>query len=757
MIFNHCFKKAILVILITLFTSLNSYSQNNSSYNLFNATDNAVLNSAQMKALISNAVILNVNNDELRNLYDNKLPEISINLPYNLNGQNGSAKLNLKRFDILSPNAKIVARTAAGNEELNTEDLDLAVSYTGTVEGLGNSLISITFSRDNVSGIMVTSGSNYVLGKLKYPDGSYSDKYILYNESNLKNKNPFNCATEDELSSEKLAEMREVIIQKMNDNSATDLYVADIALEIDKITYDGYGSSVTNATNYALTLMAASSAIYMKEVNVRFNIPYVRVWTTTDPYNGSGSNALLNQFRSEWNTNQQAVQRTLAHFITIRSGGLGGIAWVNVLCDNTSSGFGYGFSNTDGPIAPIPTYSWDVMVVSHEIGHNFGSNHTHNCGWVGGVIDSCYATEGGCYTGPAIPRVGTIMSYCHLNGSISLVEGFGPQPRALIRSRAENAACMTVSARPLLIGYPNGGERLRTGNTTMVYWGSSLSSGTVNLELSTNGGAVWQTVQNNIQASLNQYEMTIPEIPSTTQAKLRLIDSSNPNVGDTTDATFTIILNLTAMPLYTPVAGTRLEVSQTSTQFQDFVFGRAGTDPSITYKIKIKKIGNNPEYSFESNNNGHDSVATVRNDFLDSIANLMGTTGDSVRGTWRVIGYNGIDSIPSANTFLITLVRTNVGISVLSSNVPEEFSLENNYPNPFNPETIIKFNIAKSTFAELKVFDSRGSEVTTFANEKLQPGSYEYKFNAANLPSGVYFYRLNTNEFTQTKRMVLIK
>ncbi|MEZ4820991.1 MAG: hypothetical protein R2942_00760 [Ignavibacteria bacterium] len=99
----------------------------------------------------------------------------------------------------------------------------------------------------------------------------------------------------------------------------------------------------------------------------------------------------------------------------------------------------------------------------------------------------------------------------------------------------------------------------------------------------------------------------------------------------------------------------------------------------------------------------------------------MGTTGDSVKCTWRVIGYNGIDSIPSANTFLITLVRTNVGISVLSSNVPEEFSLGNNYPNPFNPETTIKFDIAKSTFAELKVFDSRGSEITTFANEKLQP------------------------------------
>ncbi|MCB0728698.1 MAG: T9SS type A sorting domain-containing protein [Ignavibacteriae bacterium] len=757
MIHNSRFTLAIFIIALSLFASQYSYSQNKSNYNIFNVTDNSVLNSPEMKEYISEATVLSINKDELRNLYQNKSPEISLTLPYSLNGQNGTALLKLKRFDILAPDAKIVARTAEGNVELDRSELDLAVSYTGSVEGISNSLISITFSKDNVSGIMITTSSNFVLGKLKNTDGSYTDNYILYNESNLKKKNPFGCDTEDELSSDKLAAMREQIIKKMNDQSATDLYVADIALEIDLITYNHFGSSIENATNYALSLMASSSAIYMKEVNVRFSIPYVRVWTTTDPYNGSGSNALLTQFRNEWNTNQQAVQRTLAHFITVRSGGLGGIAYVNVLCSSLNSGYGYGFSNTDGAFQPIPTYSWDVMVVSHEIGHNFGSNHTHNCGWVGGPIDSCYTTEGGCYTGPQIPIVGTIMSYCHLNGSISLVQGFGPQPRALIRSNSENAGCMNVSSRPLVLGYPNGGQRFRTGNTTMVYWGSSISPGTVNLELSADGGSTWQTVQNNIQASLNQYQMTIPEIPSTTQAKLRLIDSSNPNIGDTTDASFTIILNISAMPLYSPVAGTRIEVSNSSTQSQDFVFGRGGTDPSITYKVKIKKIGNNPEFSFESNNNGHDSIASVRKDLLDSIANVMGTTGDSVKCTWRVIGYNGIDSIPSANTFLITLVRTNVGISVLSSNVPEEFSLGNNYPNPFNPETTIKFDIAKSTFAELKVFDSRGSEITTFANEKLQPGSYEYKFNAVNLPSGVYFYRLVTNEFSQTKRMILVK
>jgi len=85
------------------------------------------------------------------------------------------------------------------------------------------------------------------------------------------------------------------------------------------------------------------------------------------------------------------------------------------------------------------------------------------------------------------------------------------------------------------------------------------------------------------------------------------------------------------------------------------------------------------------------------------------------------------------------------------------FQLQQNYPNPFNPSTHIRFSVQGSGFVTLKVYDILGREVRALVNDKLQPGSYEVTFDAEGLASGVYVYRLTAGEFTQTKRMVLMR
>jgi len=98
-----------------------------------------------------------------------------------------------------------------------------------------------------------------------------------------------------------------------------------------------------------------------------------------------------------------------------------------------------------------------------------------------------------------------------------------------------------------------------------------------------------------------------------------------------------------------------------------------------------------------------------------------------------------------------------VSVNTISELVPESFPLSQNYPNPFNPITNVKFSIVKSGQVKLVVYDIQGREVQTLVNEKLNAGTYEVKFDGSVLTSGVYFYRMVTRNFIETKRMLLIK
>jgi mannan endo-1,4-beta-mannosidase len=89
--------------------------------------------------------------------------------------------------------------------------------------------------------------------------------------------------------------------------------------------------------------------------------------------------------------------------------------------------------------------------------------------------------------------------------------------------------------------------------------------------------------------------------------------------------------------------------------------------------------------------------------------------------------------------------------------LPSEFKLYSNYPNPFNPSTVIQFDLPKAGFVNLKVFDLLGREIATLLNEEKQPGVYKVKFNAQGLSSGVYLYRFQSGSFVSIKKMILIK
>lgn len=96
-------------------------------------------------------------------------------------------------------------------------------------------------------------------------------------------------------------------------------------------------------------------------------------------------------------------------------------------------------------------------------------------------------------------------------------------------------------------------------------------------------------------------------------------------------------------------------------------------------------------------------------------------------------------------------------INQISSEIPNEFMLYPNFPNPFNPTTKIRFDVRNYTFVKLEIFDMLGRNVSTLINKRLQPGTYELSYDMSDLNSGVYFYKLSAESFSKTMKMLLLK
>ena len=129
--------------------------------------------------------------------------------------------------------------------------------------------------------------------------------------------------------------------------------------------------------------------------------------------------------------------------------------------------------------------------------------------------------------------------------------------------------------------------------------------------------------------------------------------------------------------------------------------------------------------------------------------------------TWvrslAVSGMNLFAGTSSGGVWRRPLSEIITSVQILPNELPTHFNLDQNYPNPFNPSTTISFSILSKSFVSLKIFDALGREVSTLVSEELFAGNYSRHWNASIIPSGVYYYCLRTESFTQTKKLVLLK
>ncbi len=377
--------------------------------------------------------------------------------------------------------AEIHAASLEINSTTGSHSVDLGKYYRGVVKGHPSSLVSLVFFKGEVQAMIAVDGVNYTLGKLL--DQKANGAYVVYNEGQIDTQFPNFCGTQETEEPIKMETSRGGL---KDANNCVNVY-----FELDYDVFQNKGS-VAGAANYISAVFNEVATLYANE-SINIKISEIFVWDSPSPYNSSSSSNMLNGFRSQ----RPNFNGDIAHLIDMNPSN-GGIAYVDVVCNES---YDYAYSGIYANYNNVPAYSWTVEVITHEIGHNLGSPHTHSCSWPGGAIDNCYTPEGACTPGPDPDNGGTIMSYCHLTSEgINFNNGFGPLPGDLIRDRVYNANCLsgcdlgTVCSVPSAISSSN-----ETTSSFDVSWNNVSTALSYDVRYRQQGTSTW----NNLSASSN--------------------------------------------------------------------------------------------------------------------------------------------------------------------------------------------------------------------------------------------------------------
>ncbi len=515
-------KNWFVLMIITLISNFQLFAQNAKPSRLYQlvqskqksvVNDSRVLGTTQLFHKSASAKTL-----EQKNTYDTILLKKTL-LSIDANVQSGLYNSNAELVTIQIPVLDSAFDLVLLKHEVNPKnESDLkpvrtlsansenGLHYRGYINGDPSSLAAFSiFDDGSVVGLFANQEGNYVVAKTKD-----SEDYIVYNDRDILIKPPFLCDTKDD----------EIISSHGNDNDGP-VVLDDPApqqcrkvrcyWEADYVTYStNFGSNFTNAENFLKALFNQVAAMYQNE-GIALELSAYKIWIEEDPYRNDNTSNALDDFRRTWNNQGNNFNGDLAFLLSGKYDG--GRAYIDVLCYRT---YAYGMGGLqNNSVIPIPTYSWNVNMITHEIGHNIGSNHTHWCGWNTGTdgtcgsIDNCYTQESGegCTTcsftwnnaAPTSSWKGTVMSYCHLvSRGIAMANGFGPLPGERVRNKVSRAVCLQKIAEcpcfaPELTGTFYG---INAGSSYShaVYWYANADAVSYTFEYKKAGDASWTAV-----------------------------------------------------------------------------------------------------------------------------------------------------------------------------------------------------------------------------------------------------------------------
>lgn len=646
--------------------------------------------SSDLENAVSHASLLNLNDQALDELLHVAPATLRLQLP---NKENLPLELELVKVDILAPEFSVgtLGENAADNVPYHP-----AAHYRGIIKDHPNSLAAISFTSTGIAGFMADGDDKWELGKME--DGS--GHHILFRTADLKANIAFECGADDDavLPDQEIS----------TDERGVGCKTVKVYFECDYRLYTDKGSSTTNVTNYVTSLFNQVAALYANE-NVGIAISQIYVWTSTDPYASYNSTStVLNAFRSQRGTNHNG---NIAHFLSSRALG-GGIAYLDVICFKN---YAHGVSAIGTSFQNIPTYSWSVEVVTHELGHNLGAWHTHSCNWTGGAIDNCYSPEGSCSPGPTPVGGGTIMSYCHLSSvGINFTKGFGPLPGARIRTQVGAASCLTQTG-----SVPGALSVSAVTNTSATLsWGAVTGSTSYIIQYKNNSSTTWNTMNAVTTTSYNltglaantTYNWQVKTDCSNYSASSNFTTGSGSG-GGSTPCTAPVGLtnaNLTSSSVtvqWTPVSGAtsyavqyKLSSSSTWTSAGTTTgnsYGLSGLNPGTVYNWRVQS-NCATAYSATATFTTASSGGGTGGGTCAAPVNLNNSniTATSARITWSAVpgaaNYTLQIKIGSSNFFTIgTVPVTSVTVSGLTASTIYQWQVKANCSGYSVPLTLI--------------------------------------------------------------------
>lgn len=367
------------------------------------------------------------------------LLNISMQLP------NGTlSNLILQSQKLYSEDSKLLS-----SDDLIGIPLNSGVHYSGFISGVPGSMVALSIYEHEIAGVISTpEDGNIIIGKMASKEmiENNTNEHVIYFENDLAKNSGFECGVTE--SHELFQSLREQA------NAPQDIFenrcrTVKIFLECDYRMYQDRNLQKNQVVSYVTSVFNVVKALYANE-SVKLEISDIMVWTTQDPFPKTTLQNIIYGY-AEYRKNN--FKGDLAQLVSTYPS-QGGIAFVNGMCTTYNGQIGpHSYAYIYNTFNTLPTYSWSVEVMAHELGHNFGSWHTHSCVWgpqKNAQIDNCQTPDvGSCNPGPTPNGGGTIMSYCHLTGvGINFSKGFGQEPGDILRNAVNNKPCLTAIFTP---------------------------------------------------------------------------------------------------------------------------------------------------------------------------------------------------------------------------------------------------------------------------------------------------------------------